>query len=136
MRRIDRAVRVMLLVDPIEAVAASAAVRCGVAGVARTHDPLLVDAVRLIAAGMRVFDPAVVAVLAGALDDTVINPLSSRERQVLQCLAAGLTNAEAAAKLFVSRETVKTHVASVLRKLDVAGRVAAVDKAAKIGLLT
>jgi DNA-binding NarL/FixJ family response regulator len=38
--------------------------------------------------------------------------------------------------LFVSRETVKTHVAHVLRKLEVDDRVAAVDKAIKFGLLT
>ena len=54
---------------------------------------------------------------------------------MLACLADGLTNAEAAARLYVSRETVKTHVAHVLRKLEVDDRTAAVDKAARLGLL-
>jgi DNA-binding NarL/FixJ family response regulator len=54
---------------------------------------------------------------------------------VLSCLADGMTNAEVAAKLYVSRETVKTHVAHVLHKLEVEDRTSAVDKAARLGLL-
>jgi NarL family two-component system response regulator LiaR len=135
-RLIDPLARVVMLAVSIDSTIAAAAIRGGVAAVLRTSDPSLVDVIRLVASGLRVFDPAVVAVLAGALTATTTNPLSTRERQVLTCLAKGLTNAEAAERLFVSRETVKTHVASVLRKLDVDGRMAAVDKATKIGLLS
>jgi DNA-binding CsgD family transcriptional regulator len=51
--------------------------------------------------------------------------LSRREREVLQAAAQGLTNEEIAARLFVSHDTVKTHLRSVYRKLGVRNRVEA-----------
>jgi DNA-binding NarL/FixJ family response regulator len=135
-RRISQDARIVMLTDAEDSSVTLAAIRSGAAGVLPTASPSLVDAVRLVASGIRVFDPAVVAVLVGTLIDPPTSPLSSREREVLSCLAIGLSNAQAATRLFVSRETVKTHVANLLRKLDVDDRVAAVNKAIKIGLLT
>jgi DNA-binding NarL/FixJ family response regulator len=60
-------------------------------------------------------------------------PLSSREIEVLDCVAQGLSNKEIAEALFVTEQTVKNHMTSVLRKLNVNDRVQAVLFAVKNG---
>lgn len=60
-------------------------------------------------------------------------PLSAREIEVLDCVAQGLSNKEIADALFVTEQTVKNHMTSVLRKLDVNDRVQAVLYAVKHG---
>jgi DNA-binding NarL/FixJ family response regulator len=73
-------------------------------------------------------DPEAETVIAsGAL------PLSSREIEVLDCVAQGLSNKEIADALFVTEQTVKNHMTSVLRKLNVNDRVQAVLFAVKNG---
>ncbi len=62
--------------------------------------------------------------------------LSQRELEVLQLVAAGTTNREAAARLFISQATVKTHLLHIYAKLGVADRAAAVAEAFNRGLLT
>jgi len=59
--------------------------------------------------------------------------LTEREGEVLKLLAEGLTNAEIAARLSVGEETVKTHVASILRKLGLAHRTQAAIYALRHG---
>jgi DNA-binding CsgD family transcriptional regulator/tetratricopeptide (TPR) repeat protein len=61
--------------------------------------------------------------------------LTARQAEVLEQLAAGLSNAEIADRLFVSHRTVENHVSAILMKLDVANRVEAVDTARSRGLL-
>lgn len=61
--------------------------------------------------------------------------LSEREMEVLQLIAVGLSNKEIAARLFVSPNTVKTHVARLLEKLEVSRRTAALARARELGLL-
>jgi DNA-binding CsgD family transcriptional regulator len=64
-----------------------------------------------------------------------IEPLSARERQVLQLLALGLRNDEIAVELVVAPGTAKTHTSSIYRKLDVTSRTKAVARARQLGLL-
>jgi len=63
-------------------------------------------------------------------------PLSQRELEVLQLVAAGSTNKEAAARLFISEATVKTHLLHIYAKFGVSDRAAAVAEAFNTGLLT
>ena len=63
-------------------------------------------------------------------------PLSQRELEVLELVAAGSTNREAAARLFISEATVKTHLLHIYAKLGVSDRAAAVAEAYNRGLLT
>ena len=74
--------------------------------------------------------------LRGALDAALLaEPLTGAERRVLELLPTHLTEARMAEQLFVTRNTVKTHVKSVYRKLGVASRAEAVRRARDTGLL-
>lgn len=101
----------------------------------------LLRAVRAAAAGEAVLSPAVAAKLlsqvrAPARDAAAAEPLSQRELEVLELVAAGTTNREIAARLFISEATVKTHLLHVYRKLGVSDRAAAVAAAFHQGLFT
>jgi LuxR family transcriptional regulator, maltose regulon positive regulatory protein len=65
----------------------------------------------------------------------IVEPLSRREMEVLQGIAAMLATEEIAARLFVSINTVKTHVRSILRKLSASRRNEAVRRARALGLI-
>ena len=66
---------------------------------------------------------------------SLIEPLSERELEVLRLMAAGLSNHEIADKLIISTGTVKSHVHSVLGKLDARDRTQAVLKAQELKLV-
>ncbi|MGD8792178.1 MAG: LuxR C-terminal-related transcriptional regulator, partial [Anaerolineae bacterium] len=68
-------------------------------------------------------------------ESELVEPLSERELEVLQLIAAGLSNREIAARLFLSLNTVKAHTRNIYGKLDVHSRTQAVARAQEIGLM-
>jgi DNA-binding NarL/FixJ family response regulator len=110
--------------------------RAGAAGFVLKGAPAedLQRAVRAVAEGGAWLDPAVTgrvlaayrATPAGARDTRELHTLTAREREVLELIGAGQTNAEIAAALFVSEGTVKTHINHVFTKLSLRDRAAAV----------
>jgi len=118
-----------------------AALRAGASGflLKRARPDDLVQAIRIVAHGDILLFPAAIRKLAaghatagrgaGARprgSDSPVASLSDREAEVLRLMATGLSNAEIAARLHVSAETVKTHVSNVLTKLNVRDRTQAV----------
>ena len=84
----------------------------------------LLRAIEKVAGGESYVDPALMpAFLTGKDKDDM---LTGREREILQLLADGMSNADAAAKLFISQETVKSHVRHILAKLEADTRTHAV----------
>jgi DNA-binding NarL/FixJ family response regulator len=122
-----------------------AAVRAGASGFLLKDAPReqLVTAVQTVARGEALLAPAITQrlierfVARPPADEVApaLGELSARELEVLQLVARGLSNAEIAAELVVGEATVKTHVARVLRKLDVRDRVQAVVFAYESGLV-
>jgi DNA-binding NarL/FixJ family response regulator len=84
----------------------------------------LVRAIEKVASGDGYVDPALMpSFLTGRDKDDM---LTAREREILQLLADGMSNADVAAKLFISQETVKSHVRHILSKLEADTRTHAV----------
>ena len=96
----------------------------------------LLRAVRAAARGEATLSPSVAARLMSNFRTPSAGSLSHRELEVLQLVAGGNTNREAAAKLFITEATVKTHLLNIYAKLDVNDRAAAVAEAYNRGLLT
>ncbi|MEA5365965.1 response regulator transcription factor [Amycolatopsis sp., V23-08] len=122
-----------------------AALRAGAAGflLKSVEAPRLIEAVKLVAAGEGVLAPQVTKRLITAFAATSQTPvalprglgdLTEREREVLGCLGAGLSNAQISARLYIGETTVKTHVSRVLTKLDLRSRVQAAILAQENGL--
>ncbi len=101
----------------------------------------LANAVRKAAAGEAVLHPRVAARVVrevhGARRDepNVFHELSDRELEVLKLIADGLSNAEIAARLYVSEKTVKSHVSNILGKLHLADRTQAAVYAWRQGVV-
>ena len=87
------------------------------------HETLL-RAIERLATGEGYIDPALMPAFLSGKEQT--DMLTAREREILQLLADGMSNADAAAKLFISQETVKSHVRHILSKLEADTRTHAV----------
>jgi DNA-binding NarL/FixJ family response regulator len=122
------------------------ALRAGASGFL-LKDTLPVDllhAVRVVAAGDALIEPRITRRLieefarrpsAGSSDLAALRQLTDREREVLELVAKGQSNAEIATTLYVSHATVKTHVSRLLMKLDVRDRAQLVMVAYEAGLV-
>jgi len=86
------------------------------------HQTLL-KAIDKVVAGDGFVDPALMPAFLGDARDEM---LTGREREILQLLADGMSNADVAARLFISQETVKSHVRHILTKLEADTRTHAV----------
>lgn len=118
------------------------AVRAGARGyVLKARDAEhLTQTVRLVAAGNLVIDPNLVVVLADELStakhgDKRTETLTGREIEILQLLALGHTNRDIATQLFISPDTVKTHLEHIYQKLGATDRTAAVAEAMRRRLI-
>jgi DNA-binding NarL/FixJ family response regulator len=143
-------VRVIVLTTFEEDEEVFAALRAGAAGYLLKASPSdkLCEAIRLVARGESMLEPSVTAKLvaeftriAGRGPATpskpveLIEPLSAREREVLQFLAQGLSNKEIGQRLNIAEGTVKNHMSQVLGKLGVLDRTQAALRARELGLL-
>ena len=101
----------------------------------RASDEELVAAIRQVAAGEGYVDPDLGAKLVVPDRLAALEPLSERERDILQLLALGYTNQEIGRKRFISVRTVDTHRAHIMRKLGLETRAELVLFALANGLL-
>lgn len=120
-----------------------AAMRAGARGylVKGADTPEVIRAITAVGAGEAIFGPSVATrVLTyltrplSARDAQLFPELSDREREVLELIAAGRSNGEIAAQLFLSPKTVRNHVSNVFSKLQVADRSDAIVRARRAGL--
>ena len=122
------------------------ALRAGASGflLKRTAPEELIAAVRVVAAGDALLSPSVTRRLIeafarpaprAAADVAAVGALTEREQEVLVALASGESNAELARRLFISEETVRTHVKRVLHKLGLRDRAQVVVYAYESGLV-
>ena len=136
----DLPIPVVLLMDTSDPAIIGAALRAGIRGtLSRDATPDEIEgAIHAARAGLTVTTPTALALLLPdpeTLEDQPAEPLSDREREVLDLLAEGLSNKLVAYQLKISEHTVKTHVQSIFAKLDVSSRTEAVSKAIRRGLV-
>lgn len=100
----------------------------------------IIAAVRVIYEGESALSPAITRKLMSQLENTskmdeTLEPLTGREREVLQLAASGLTNRGIGQKLSISDRTVQGHLASTYAKLRVGSRTEAVTKALQLNII-
>jgi DNA-binding NarL/FixJ family response regulator len=138
-RAIDSSIKGLILTSYEDDEALFAAIMAGASGYVlkqiRGND--LIDAVRRVAAGQSLLDPAVTArvlerIRTGIQEPKELKQLTEQERRILEHIAQGLTNREIAQKMFLADKTVKNYVSSVLAKLGLERRTQAAVLATKL----
>jgi NarL family two-component system response regulator YdfI len=134
---------VLLLLEQATQNKVNRAIQLGIRGVlpADVAAVQLISAVVAVAKGLVVLQPGELALAAastrtrngGAAE--LFEPLTPREKEVLQMLASGLGNKQIAAYLKISEHTAKFHVASILSKLGASSRTEAVSMGLRRGLI-
>lgn len=99
----------------------------------------LYKAIHQVEKGLAVLSPEVTRQVMVAVVSDNISPmnvgLSDREKEVLSCMARGLSTAQISHELFISDNTVKTHIRHILEKLEVRNRNEAAQKARELGII-
>jgi len=135
-RALDAAPYVLVLTNYDSDADILGAVEAGASGYLLKDAPPheLIAAVRAAAAGESALAPVIASRLLSRIRAPQVS-LSSREIEVLERVAAGQSNTDVAAELFVSETTVKSHLAHIYSKLGVSSRTAAVAAARRSGIL-
>jgi DNA-binding NarL/FixJ family response regulator len=134
---------VLLLLEQATQYKVNRAIQLGIRGVlpADVAAVQLISAVVAVAKGLVVLQPGEVALAAASTRTRngeaaeLFEPLTPREKEVLQMLASGLGNKQIAAHLKISEHTAKFHVASILGKLGASSRTEAVSLGLRRGLI-
>ncbi|HET6172702.1 MAG TPA: response regulator transcription factor [Gaiellales bacterium] len=126
-RRDGKAILVTAEPSP-DAAEIAGAIRVGTRSLVLQSSPAshLIAALRCVAAGDHYADPALASLLPQGTESPAPAQLSPRERQILGLLSEGLTGQAIARRLFLSPETVRTHVRNATAKLGAKTRVQAV----------
>jgi len=143
--RVAPTVRILILTTFEQDDYVSGGLRAGASGfpLKRTRPEELIAAVHAIAAGDSLLSPSVTRRVIDRMaqqptpdlaDQTKLDQLTAREREVLELIAHGLSNREIAAALVVEESTIRTHVKRILVKLQLHDRVQAVIYASENGL--
>jgi two-component system, NarL family, response regulator YdfI len=137
-----RQTAVLLLLEQATANRVNRAIQLGIRGVlpADVAPAQLLSAVSAVAQGLLVLQPGEQALAAASTqsrngEPELFEPLTPREKEVLQMLASGLGNKQIAARLKISEHTAKFHVASILGKLGASSRTEAVSLGLRRGLI-
>jgi DNA-binding NarL/FixJ family response regulator len=140
-------VRVIVLTTFNEDAAIFDGLRAGATGYLLKDAPTekLYEAIRAAARGESFLQPSVASRVVAEFarlserppdaSQALVDPLSTRELEILRLLAGGATNREIALQLFIAEGTVKNHVTNIFSKLDVTDRTRAAIKARELGLL-
>jgi DNA-binding NarL/FixJ family response regulator len=138
-RAVDPTIRGLILTSYEDDEALFAAIMAGAAGyvLKQIRGTDLVDAVRRVAAGQSLLDPAVTArvlerIRTGIEEPKELKTLTDQERRILEYIAEGLTNHEIAQRMFLADKTVKNYVSSVLAKLGLERRTQAAVLATRL----
>jgi DNA-binding NarL/FixJ family response regulator len=144
---VNRGAEVLVLTASVQQIDLARAVEAGAAGLIHKSTPLpgIVDAIERVAAGESLItrrELIELVQMAGqqreserAIEQTIAS-LTPREHEVLLALADGLSDRVIAERLFVSKDTVHSHMVHLLRKLGVESRMQALIFAVKAGLVT
>lgn len=130
----EPAARIIMLTTFEGDIEVQRALKAGASGylLKSTPPPALVEAIRRVHRGKRHVAQELAAQLAENLSDDDLTP---REIEVLRLIAEGSRNHEIAASLFLSEETVKTHIKHIMLKLDASDRTQAVTIAVRRGII-
>jgi DNA-binding NarL/FixJ family response regulator len=141
LRRQKNDVRILMLTISQDDNDLLSAIRAGANGyiLKNTEPEELRQALLNVAQGRGALSPEIVGTVLQAVSHSLVQPpaalLSERELEVMVCLADGLTTQQIATRLFISENTVKTHIRHILNKLEASNRTEAVGKATQLGLI-